>query len=46
MLVTRHGWPEAFWGKCGAPELAGRPGSLSKCFRAGDRPRISYFAHA
>jgi len=37
------GWPEAFYGVYGSPDRAGKPGSLSNCFRRGDRDQIAYF---
>lgn len=44
--IAVTGWPEAYWGMHKKPEHAGKPASLSKCFRAGDRPHIAYYLYA
>lgn len=41
---SSNGWPLAWWGQKGG--TAGRREGLSKCFRAGDRASISYFAYS
>jgi len=40
---SSSGWPVAWWGQKGGDP--GKRQSLSKCFRASDRPFIKYFAY-